>query len=69
MCHPVKYFGVTSISGLKSSWTTLYRQRIKACYNHKAKGLKKEPNDTGGPNIDTKINELELAIRDAMPLS
>ena len=42
-----------------------YRQRIKACYNHKANGLKKEPNDTGGPNIDTKINELELAIRDA----
>ena len=42
-----------------------YRQRIKACYSHKANGLKKEPNDTGGPNIDTKINELELAIRDA----
>ena len=40
-----------------------YRQRIKACYVHKANGLKKEPNDTGGPNIDTKINELELAIR------
>ena len=42
-----------------------YRQRIKACYSHKANGLKKEPNDTGGPNIDTKINELELTIRDA----
>ena len=67
---PVFSGPVSSSRNLGQSFLqTLYRQRIKACYNHKANGLKKEPNDTGGPNIDTKINELELAIRDLATLN
>ena len=42
-----------------------YRKRIKACHVHKSKGLKQEPNDPNGPNLDDKIEELEAAIRSA----
>ena len=45
-----------------------FRKRIKACQNHKAAGLKQEPNDKAGPNapsLDDKIEELEIAIRTA----
>jgi hypothetical protein len=42
-----------------------YRKRIKACHVHKSKGLKQEPNDPSGPNLDDKIEELETAIRSA----
>ena len=31
----------------------------------KAKGLKHEPNDPSGPNLDDKIEELESSIRTA----
>ena len=42
-----------------------FRKRIKACQHHKAKGLKHEPNDPSGPNLDDKIEELENSIRTA----
>ena len=42
-----------------------YRKRIDACYYHLSKGLKKEPNDTNGPDLTTKIKELQIAIRNA----
>nr|XP_040568675.1 LOW QUALITY PROTEIN: protein nervous wreck-like [Lepeophtheirus salmonis] len=42
-----------------------YNKRIKACHHHKTKGLKQEPNDTGGPDLNTKIIELQIAIRNA----
>ena len=42
-----------------------YNKRIKACRHHKSKGLKQEPNDPNGPNLDEKILELETAIRNA----
>ena len=47
------------------SFFQAYHKRIKACHFHKSKGLKFEPNDTGGPDLDTKINELRIAIRNA----
>ena len=42
-----------------------YRKRIDACHYHQSKGLKKEPNDTNGPDLATKIKELQNAIRNA----
>ena len=42
-----------------------FNKRIQACHYHKSKGLKKEPNDTGGPDLATKIMELQVAIRNA----
>jgi len=42
-----------------------FRKRIKACLTHKSNGLKQEPNDPNGPNLDDKIVELENAIRTA----
>ena len=42
-----------------------YRKRIDACHYHQSKGLKKEPNDTNGPDLTTKIKELQIAIRNA----
>ena len=42
-----------------------YKKRIEACYYHISKGLKKEPNDTNGPDLTTKIKELQIAIRNA----
>ncbi|QQP55427.1 Uncharacterized protein FKW44_008600, partial [Caligus rogercresseyi] len=42
-----------------------YNKRIQACHYHKTKGLKQEPNDTGGPDLNTKIIELQIAIRNA----
>lgn len=42
-----------------------FRKRIKACLTHKSNGLKQEPNDPNGPNLDDKIIELENAIRTA----
>ncbi len=38
---------------------------LQACHVHKSKGLKQEPNDPSGPNLDDKIEELETAIRSA----
>ena len=35
----------------------------QACHYHATKGLKKEPNDTGGPDLHTKVLELQIAIR------
>jgi hypothetical protein len=40
-------------------------KKFKACHVHKSKGLKQEPNDPNGPNLDDKIDELEMAIRSA----
>jgi hypothetical protein len=40
-----------------------FNKRIKACHFHKSKGLKREPNDTNGPDLDTKIAELQVRIR------
>ena len=42
-----------------------YKKRINACHYHQSKGLKKEPNDTNGPDLATKIKELQIAIRNA----
>ena len=42
-----------------------FRKRIKACMHHKTAGLKHEPNDPTGPNLDDKIEELENSIRNA----
>ena len=42
-----------------------YKKRINACHYHQSKGLKKEPNDTNGPDLATKIRELRNAIRNA----
>ena len=42
-----------------------FRKRVKACEHHKEKGLKQEPNDQNGPNLDDKIEELRCAIRAA----
>ena len=42
-----------------------YKKRINACHYHQSKGLKKEPNDTNGPDLVTKIKELQIAIRNA----
>ena len=42
-----------------------FRKRIKACHHHKSAGLKHEPNDPSGPNLDDKIEELENSIRTA----
>ena len=38
---------------------------FQACHYHAEKGLKKEPNDTGGPDLNTKILELQVAIRNS----
>jgi hypothetical protein len=40
-----------------------FNKRIKACHFHKSKGLKREPNDTGGPDLDTKIAELQVKAK------
>ena len=42
-----------------------FNKRINACHYHHSKGLKKEPNDTGGPDLAAKIIELQIAIRNA----
>ena len=39
-----------------------FNKRIKACHFHKSKGLKREPNDTNGPDLDTKIAELQVCF-------
>ena len=54
-------------SKLNQSFKTAkaYRKRIEACHYHQSKGLKKEPNDTNGPDLTTKIKELQIAIRNA----
>ena len=40
-----------------------FEKRIEACEYHRSKGLTREPNDTGGPDLETKIVELQIAIR------
>ena len=42
-----------------------FEKRIEACQYHRSKGLTREPNDTGGPDLETKICELEIAISNA----
>ncbi len=42
-----------------------FEKRIEACEYHRSKGLTREPNDTGGPDLETKILELQIAISNA----
>merc|ERR1719510_478991 len=42
-----------------------FEKRTEACQFHRSKGLTREPNDTGGPDLETKINELAIAISNA----
>lgn len=42
-----------------------FEKRIEACQYHRSKGLTREPNDTGGPDLETKILELQVAISNA----
>ena len=42
-----------------------FEKRIEACQYHRSKGLTREPNDTGGPDLETKICELDIAISNA----
>ena len=60
--YSLNYEARQNASKLNQSVKTIkaYHKRIKACHFHKSKGLKHEPNDTGGPDLDTKINELQV---------
>ena len=42
-----------------------FEKRIESCQYHRSKGLTREPNDTGGPDLETKIVELQIAISNA----
>ena len=42
-----------------------FETRIEACQYHRSTGLTREPNDTGGPDLETKICELDIAISNA----
>jgi len=60
--YSLNYEARQNASKLNQSVKTIkaYHKRIKACHFHKSKGLKFEPNDAGGPDLDTKINELQV---------
>ena len=65
--YSLKYEARTTAAKLNQAVKTIraFRKRIKACEHHKAAGLKQEPNDAKGPNLDEKIEELVLGIRSA----
>jgi hypothetical protein len=65
--YSLNYAARDTASKLNQAVKTIraYNKRIKACRIHKSKGLKQEPNDPNGPNLDDKILELETAIRKA----
>ena len=42
-----------------------FEKRTESCQYHRSKGLTREPNDTGGPDLETKIVELQIAISNA----
>ena len=65
--YSLKYAARTTAAKLNQAVKTIraFRKRIKACEHHKAAGLKQEPNDAKGPNLDEKIEELVLGIRSA----
>ena len=65
--YSLKYAARTTAAKLNQAVKTIraFRKRIKACEHHKAAGLKQEPNDAKGPNLDDKIEELVLGIRSA----
>ena len=72
-CHLARHHNGKSIYLLLAFLSILFQavktirafnKRIKACHFHKSKGLKREPNDTGGPDLDTKIAELQVKTTD-----
>ena len=64
--YSLNYEARQNASKLNQSVKTIkaYHKRIKACQVHLANGLKREPNDVGGPDLLTKINELQVNFTD-----
>jgi len=45
-----------------------FKKQIQACQLHLSNGYRKEPNDNGGPDLETKIHDLTVIIQSKIQL-